>query len=98
MYFFEILNLLAIKYYINNILSFITLYPIIYKGSIILPLTKNKIMRVYPWMLFLIYLYRRYLPYVIKISIRNTFLISFVNYIYNIRNNYIVYDNPFLEI
>lgn len=98
MMFIEILNMIIVWHYINNKLINLTINPFLYKNNIILPLTKKKSIYIYPWMLYIIYLYKKYLPYIVRISLRSAFIIYFVKYIYNIRNNKIIKDNPFLEI
>lgn len=98
MMFIKILNMIIVWYYINNKLINLTINPFLYKNNIILPLTKKKSIYIYPWMLYIIYLYKKYLPYIVRISLRNAFIIYFIKYIYNIRNNKIIKDNPFLEI
>lgn len=66
--------------------------------NIYLFLKKNKQIFLYRWIFNIIYLYKRYLPYIVRISLSNAFIIFFINYICNFKKNNIIKDNPFLEI
>ena len=97
MMFIEILNLIATYYYLVKLKDNINIYPIIYKSLIILPISEKKSIYVYPWMLYMIYLYKAYIPYIFKLSFRNIFIISLLRFIYNIKNCKIIDNNPFIE-
>ena len=74
----------SIYIYIINVIN-LTINPFLYENKIILPIDEKKSIYIYPWILYIIYLYKSYLPYIIKISLRNAFIICFIRYIYNIK-------------
>lgn len=84
---FNFLNIIILFWYVNNKLMNMNIY---------LFLKKNKQIFLYRWIFNIIYLYKRYLPYIIRISLSNAFIIFFINYIYNLKKNNIIKDNPFL--
>ena len=96
--FIELFNIIATYYYMTNILPNITISPFLYKGNLVLRLSKNKYILIYPWMLYIIYMYRYYIAYIVRKILRNIFIISIIRYIYNIKKNLKIHDNIFLEI
>lgn len=64
--------------------------------NIYLFLKKNKQIFLYRWIFNIIYIYKTYLPYIIKISLRNAFLIYLIKYIYKLKKKNTIKDNPFL--